>query len=99
MFLKKYLNVNVSLTLISEMFSVLRCITLATKPCSVQTMRRISVTAPQMKNIKFSDLQPDSDVILVSGKDDDQKTVMKYSEALEKVKQMSSLIVTKPTFI
>ena len=41
-----------------------------------------------MKNIKFSDLQPDSDVILVSGKDDDQKTVMKYSEALEKVKQM-----------
>ena len=68
----------------SEMFQVLKSFSIVTKPCSVQTIRRISATVPQMKKMRFSDLQPDSDVILISGKDE-QKTVMKYSEALERV--------------
>ena len=74
------------------MFQILKSLFLVAKPCSVPTLRTISVTVPQMKKMKFSDLQPDSDVILISGKDD-EKTVMKYSEVLEKVKQILTLFV------
>ena len=54
----------------------------AAKPCTFQTYRWLTASAPALKKFQTDDLSPDADVILRTGKD--SKT-MKYSEVLEKV--------------
>ena len=59
----------------------------AAKPCTFQTYRWLTASAPALKKFQTDDLSPDADVILRTGKD--SKT-MKYSEVLEKVTDLYS---------
>ena len=50
----------------------------------IETVKNISCSATNRKKFSFSDLDPDTQVILVSPKDASENQ-MKYSEVLEKV--------------
>ena len=52
-----------------------------------QTYSRTLLTSSlQLKNLHFSEITPDSDVILITiAKDGEKQTIMKYSQVLEQV--------------
>ena len=63
--------------------------------CRSQPIRSISVSQSLLKKVQFSDIDPESNVILLSGKEDNSQTVMKFREVLEKVGKRQLVKVTK----
>ena len=51
------------------------------------TIQKFSCSATSLKKFSFSELDPDTQVVLVSPKDSSE-TQMKYSEVLEKVRRL-----------
>ena len=73
----------------TEMLKILRHVN--TRPCTVQMVRGFSLsTLPQKK----FDLTPESEIILLTGKEKSQTTI-KYSELLEKAGKKNLVRVTK----
>ena len=62
--------------------------------CS-QPIRSLAVSQNLLKKVQFGEIDPESNVILLSGKDDNSQTVMKFSEVLEKVGKKQLVKVTR----
>ena len=80
--------------LVLEMFRILKSVSVLHINTFQPSVRRISVNNTFLKKLQFSDIDPEASVILLSG---ENKTVMKFSEVMEKMgkKQLVRVTPTK----